>query len=44
MTEAGAEARFLDGGAYCVHDHNRALLVAPTQNSWEILRHTLSDL
>ncbi len=43
MTEAGAEARFLDGGTYCVHDHNRALLIAPTPESWAALRHTILD-
>jgi len=43
MAEAGAEARFLDGGAYCIHDHNRALLIAPTRDSWETLRRVLLE-
>jgi fructose-1,6-bisphosphatase/inositol monophosphatase family enzyme len=42
MKEAGAEARFLDGGDYQIHDHNRALLIAPSQDSWAALRRALS--
>jgi fructose-1,6-bisphosphatase/inositol monophosphatase family enzyme len=43
MAEAGAEARFLDGGDYCIHDHHRALLIAPTPDSWAALRRVLLE-
>ncbi len=41
MAEAGAVARFLDGGVYDIHDHDRHLLVAPTPETWTRLQETL---
>jgi fructose-1,6-bisphosphatase/inositol monophosphatase family enzyme len=42
MAEAGATARFLDGGEYDVRDLARPILIAPSAESWSALQAALS--